>query len=436
MVQERSIRSATASTPNDRSNGTNATCWTYFKSPLSSEITSTNPVVHAIIGGTAPQPARLAAARGMLPLPQNDLLEVLVALTSSDDAQIAAAATETLKAESSEDLLLAASGQDTAPTVLAYLATRPDAISEVYEATILNTRTPDQALAKLAATTPHNSLLELITINQQRLVRSPEILDAILANPACSGEAERRARETRKEFFEKERGARQIADELRARGQTAAAEFFEAAELTTVAGELSLDDAWLIAQHIEVSDADLDNAWLPAERYEELISESLSDAAANAQRIIENERLESGEVNAERVSLIRRIMFMNTRDRMKLAMKGDREARSILIRDSNKVVCSAVVNNPRITEQEIENIAAMRTVSDEVLRLIAMNRSWARSYPIIHNLARNPRTPIPTAMNILNRIRTKDLQNISQNRNVSETVRRQAYRLQQARSGE
>ena len=69
------------------------------------------------------------------------------------------------------------------------------------------------------------------------------------------------------------------------------------------------------------------------------------------------------------------------------------------------------------------------TVSDEVLRLIAMNRGWARNYSIIHNLARNPKTPIPTAMNILLRIRTKDLQNLSQNRNVSETVRRQAHRL-------
>jgi regulator of extracellular matrix RemA (YlzA/DUF370 family) len=400
------------------------------------EITSTNPVVQAIISGKAPQPARLAAARGMLPLPQNDLLEVLVALASSEDAQIAIAATETLKGETSEDLLIAASGQDTAPAVLAYLAIQPDTKPEVYEATILNLRTPDQALAKLAATTSHGSLLELITINQQRLVRCPEIIDAILANPACGAEAERRARETRKEFFEKERGARQIADELRARGETAAAEFFETAELITAAGELSLDDAWLIAQHIEVSDADLDDAWLPAERYEELISETASDAAANLQRVLENERLEKGEVNAERVSLIRRIMFMNAKDRMKLAMKGDREARSILIRDSNKVVCSAVVNNPRITEQEIENIASMRTVSDEVLRLIAMNRTWARSYPIIHNLARNPRTPIPTAMNILNRIRTKDLQNLTQNRNVSEAVRRQAFRLWQARSGE
>ncbi|HXC72916.1 MAG TPA: hypothetical protein VN644_23190 [Pyrinomonadaceae bacterium] len=403
---------------------------------MTSEISSNNPVVEAIISGKAPQPARLAAARGMLPLQQSDLLEVLVALTASDDAQISAAATETLKSESPDDLVLAAKAEDTAPNVLAYLATQPDGTPQVYEATILNTRTPDQALAKLAATTSHRSLLELITINQQRLVRCPEIIDAILQNPACGGEAERRARETRKEFFEKERGARQIADELRARGQMAAAEFFETAELTTPGGELSLDDAWLIAQHIEVSDADLDDAWLPAERYEELVSETAADVSANVQRVIESERLERGDISADRVSLIRKIMFMNTKDRMKLAMKGDREARSILIRDSNKVVCSAVVNNPRITEQEIENIAAMRTVADEVLRLIALNRSWARSYPIIHNLARNPRTPIPTVMNLLLRIKTKDLQSLTQNRNVSEAVRRQAQRLQQVRSGE
>jgi hypothetical protein len=403
---------------------------------LSSEITSTNPVVAAIITGKAPQPARLAAARGMLPLPQNDLLEVLVALTSSDDEQISTAASETLSAETPDSLLLAAKAADTSPNVLAYLASRATGTQEVYEATILNTRTPDQAIAELASATSNGSLLELIAINQQRLVRFPEIIEAILANPARSGEAERRAAETRKEFFEKERGARQIADELRARGQAAAAEFFESAELTTATGKMNFDDAWLIAQHIEVSDADIDDSWLPAERYEELLPESFEESAVNVQRVIENERLEGGEVSAERVSLIRKIMFMNVKDRMKLAMKGDREARGILIRDSNKIVCSAVVKNPRVTEQEVENISAMRTVANEVLRLIAMNRSWARSYTIIHNLARNPRTPIPTAMTILLRLRTKDLTQISQNRNVSETVRRQAYRLAQARSGE
>lgn len=403
---------------------------------MSSEITSTNPVVTAIITGKAPQPARLAAARGMLPLPQNDLLEVLVALTASDDEQISSAATETLNAETPDNLLLAAKATETSPNVLAYLATHAVGTHEVHEATVLNNRTPDDAIARLASATSNGSLLELIAVNQQRLVRSPAIIDAILGNPARSGEADRRATETRKEFFEKERGARQIADELRARGQTAAAEFFESAELTTASGEMSFDDAWLIAQHIEVSDSDIDDSWLPAERYEELLPETVAESAANVQRVIESERLEGKEVSAERVSLIRKVMFMNVKDRMKLAMKGDREARGILIRDSNKIVCSAVIKNPRVTDQEVENISAMRTVAAEVLRLIAMNRTWARSYTIIHNLARNPRTPIPTAMNVLMRIRTKDLHQLSQNRNISETVRRQAYRLAQTRSGE
>jgi hypothetical protein len=402
---------------------------------LSSETTSTNPVVQAIISGTAPQPARLAAARGLLPLPQNDLLEVLVALSSNSDTEIADAANETLQSEEPDNLLIAAKSDETAPSVLNYLAAHRAPRREIHEAVILNTKTPDQSLATLAASTPDASLLELIAINQQRLVRCPEIIDAILENAARSSEAERRAKETRREFFEKERGARQIADELRARGKTAAAEFFEAAEIGD-STDFSFDDAWIIAQHIEVSDSDIDDSWLPSERYEELVAESSEEIAANLQRVIESEKLDGGEVSAERVSLIRRVMFMKVKDRMKLALKGDREARSILVRDSNKIVSSAVVNNPRISEQEVENIASMRTVADEVLRIIALNRAWARSYSIIHNLARNPRTPIPTVMNILPRIRTKELKNLSQNRNVSETVRRQAYRLMSTRMGD
>ncbi len=392
-----------------------------------------NPVVEAIITGKAPRPARLAAASGMLPLPQADLLEVLVALRESEEAEISAAATETLSTQDNADLLSAAKAADTSPEVLNYLG-GVAAAREIHEAVILNKNTPDQAIVQLASALDDGSLLELITHNQQRLVRTPTIIDAILGNAARSAEAERRARETQTEFFEKERGAKQIAGELRARGKTAAAEFFESAELTTIHGELSLEDAWLIAEHIEVSDAELDDSWLPSERYDE---EDAAVLAAAMEKVIEQEKLTAGaDLAPERVSLIRRLMLMNARDRMKLARKGDREARSILIRDSNKMVAAAVINNPRITDQEAENIATMRTVADEVLRLMAMNRNWARSYTIIHNLVRNPRTPIPTVINILPRIRTKDLQNLAQNRNVSDAIRRQSNRLAQARSGE
>lgn len=370
----------------------------------------------------------------MLPLAQAELLEVLVALRHSDEAEIAAAASATLSEQNHADLLNAAKAPDTSPAVLNYLGSIASQ-REIQEAIILNKNTPDPAIAQLARTIADGSLLELITLNQQRLVRTPKIIDAILQNAARTAEAERRARETQTEFFEKERGAKQIAGELRARGKNAAAEFFESADLLTIDGELSLEDAWLIAEHIEVSDAELDDSWLPAERYDEV--EDRAAHAAAVQKVIEYETLETGSpIAPERISLIRRLMLMNVKDRMKLGRKGDREARSILIRDPSKVVAAAVINNPRITDQEAENIATMRTVADEVLRLMALNRNWARSYTIIHNLARNPRTPLPTVINLLPRIRTKDLKHLAQNRNVSDAIRRQANRLAQSRSGE
>jgi hypothetical protein len=392
-------------------------------------ITSTNPVVRSIISGAAPPAARSAAARGLLPLPQADLLEVLVHLTADDDSLIASAARETLTSQPANDLLQVAQADDAAPSVLGYLAGLSSVSSAIHEAIAGNANTPDEAIALLARTTSNAALIELIILNQQRLIRAPEIIDAVLVNPARSSEAERRVKETRREFFEKERGARQIAQELRAQGNSAAAEFFETAELS---GELSVDDAWLIAQHIEVSDVDIDDSWLAREFVEEMMIETPEQAAANAQAIINAEHIE-GEVTQERISLIRRIMFMTVKDRVKLALKGDREARGILIRDTNKVVASGVMHNPRLTDKEVENIAAMRAVSDEVLRLIGMNRAWARSYAIIHNLARNPRTPLATAIQVLPRIRTKDLKSITLNRNVSEAVRRQAYRLSEMR---
>jgi hypothetical protein len=400
---------------------------------MTTNANSTNPVVRSIISGNAPPAARLAAARGLLPLPQADLIEALIHLSSDNDPVVARAAQGTLDAQQPSDLLSVAQTNDAAPSVLGYFASLSNASREIHEAVAGNDNTPDGAIALLAGITTDAALLEFITLNQQRLIRAPGIIDAILLNPARTAEAERRAKETRREFFEKERGARQIAQELRARGNNAAAEFFESAELAPADGQMSVDDAWLIAQHIEVSDADIDDTWLAREFIEEMMAETPEQIAANAQAIINAERLE-GDASPERISLIRRIMFMTVKDRVKLGLKGDREARGILVRDSNKIVATAVMHNPRLTDHEVENISTMRTVAEEVLRLIGTNHAWARSYPIIHNLARNPRTPMATAVHILPRIRTKDLKAISLNRNVSEAVRRQAYRLSEMRT--
>src|SRR5438132_605465 len=286
---------------------------------MASDFTSTNPVVKSIIAGNAPPAARLAAARGLLPLPQADLLEALVHLSTDNDPTVAQAAQSTLGSQQPHDLLSVAKADDAAPGVLGYFASLSNAGPDLHEAVAGNHNTPDEAIALLARITTDASLLEFITLNQQRLIRAPEIIDAILLNPARTTEAERRAKETREEFFEKERGARQIAQELRAQGNNAAAEFFETAELAPVTGAISFNDAWLIAQHIEVSDADIDDSWLAREFIEEILVETPEQTAANVQAVLNAESLE-GEIPPERISLIRRIMFMSVKDRVKLAL--------------------------------------------------------------------------------------------------------------------
>jgi hypothetical protein len=279
--------------------------------------------------------------------------------------------------------------------------------------------------------------LELIAFNQQLLIQTPALIDAIIANPAGSAEAQRRAAETKREFFEKERGLQQVASELRAQGKEAAAEFIEQADFALDAdgAGLSADDAAFLASMIEVPDSETDDSWLGLEYLEEIYEETVADRSAIADKIFGEMRMEDSDVPNERLSVINMIMRMGMKDRVKLAMKGDREARNILIRDPNRIVAQAVVSNPRLTEQEVEKIAGMRTVTEDILRQLAASRQWSRSYQVVHNLAKNPRTPIANVLNILARLQLRDLAALSKNRNVSDAVRRQALRLSQARTG-
>jgi hypothetical protein len=397
---------------------------------MSSEIVSTNPVVKAITEGSAPRPARIAASKGLLPLPQIDLLEILATLANGVDEELKANAVETLRSQDPISLEQTIGADDIPASVLAFYAAEPGMPQTLHESILTNTKTPPSAVAKFAATTTSGSLLELVSINQQLLIQHPAIIDAIIANPNRTPEAERRATEIKREFFEKERGAEQIANELRARGQEAAAEFFERSD-----SDLSAEDAIFLAEHIEVPDAETDDSWLGLEWIEEIYEESEDQRQATISKILGELQIEGQDIGAERLSMINRIMKMSVKDRVRLGMKGDREARNVLIRDPNRLVSQAVVQNPRITEQEVEAIAAMRSLSEDILRNIAANRQWSRSYPVMHNLARNPRTPIANVLTILSRLQLRDLVALSKNRNVSDAVRRQALRLYSTRTG-
>ena len=110
-------------------------------------------------------------------------------------------------------------------------------------------------------------------------------------------------------------------------------------------------------------------------------------------------------------------------ERMKLAMKGTREQRSQLIRDSNKLVAVAVLSSPKINESEIERFAKMANLSEDVLRIISSIRVWLKNYNVVAALTRNPKTPTAVAMRLLQRLNERDLKMLSLDRNVSEPVR-------------
>jgi len=144
------------------------------------------------------------------------------------------------------------------------------------------------------------------------------------------------------------------------------------------------------------------------------------DALLSEEPAADEEELPEGHV---RQSTVQKIAALNVAQRMALAMKGTREERAALIRDPNKIVGVAVLSSPKITETEIESIAKMASISDEILRMIGFSRNWTKSYAIVHALVRNPKTPLAMSMNFLPRLAEKDLRNLSTNRNIPEVLR-------------
>jgi hypothetical protein len=110
-------------------------------------------------------------------------------------------------------------------------------------------------------------------------------------------------------------------------------------------------------------------------------------------------------------------------ERMKMAMKGTRAQRAQLVRDSNKLVAAAVLSSPKLTESEVEAFAKMANVSEEVIRTIAMNRTWMKNYGVISALTKNPKTPPALSMRMLQRLNERDLKTLAVDRNVPEPVR-------------
>ncbi|HJZ64174.1 MAG TPA: hypothetical protein VKD70_07645 [Candidatus Acidoferrum sp.] len=150
---------------------------------------------------------------------------------------------------------------------------------------------------------------------------------------------------------------------------------------------------------------------------------ALADAAAEAEPDA-----------ARRQTLLQQIAKMTVAQRVQFAVKGGSEARRTLIRDTNKVVQRAVLQSPRLTDQEVEAFASMSNLTDEILRLIAANRAFRKNYVVVRNLINNPKVPLDVSLHLLPMINVVDLKKLTMNKNVPETLRTSAIKLQKQRA--
>ncbi len=203
--------------------------------------------------------------------------------------------------------------------------------------------------------------------------------------------------------------------------------------------ELIANNHYRLERNPNIVEGLLDNPNLTAgikEKIAELfITKNLPTLVPKASAIFPAKLVEEEELPKEkRENLYKEIQYMSVAKKIKLALLGNKEARSILIKDPNKVVATSVLKNPKLTESEIISIAQSRNVCEEVIRIIANQKEWTRNYQVRLALVNNPKTPVQSALKFLHSLTSKDLSIISRNKNIPALVTATARKLLMARN--
>lgn len=161
----------------------------------------------------------------------------------------------------------------------------------------------------------------------------------------------------------------------------------------------------------------------------ELLSDTTPDVAALEEALVDAE-----PDNERRKTLLQQISSMTVAKRVKFAMLGGADARRVLIRDTNKVVQRAVLQSPRLTDQEVEAFSSMTSLTDEILRIIGKSRTFRKNYNVVRNLLNNGKAPLDITLGLLPMLNPTDLKRLGMNKNIPETLRASAVKLVRQRS--
>ncbi len=399
------------------------------------------------------------AARGALSVPAGESIEILVHLAKHNKV-FGDLARMTLAGWDEKSSLAAASNPDTPREVLDYLISPENIRPKLLPALVENSSIPDAVLAKFAISASQESIT--IMLQSNRVQGAAAILNNLRSNPYLKAENA----DTIANLLDQGKSAAPVPVSAAASPAVAAAAEIQAGAALSLAdqedataqlpGDHAADDVpdeavvAYMAEHAPEIDAEKDKPFQPVGGIVDLLGSDYFPVSENKEMAPAATAAPATTVSAgtsavaaskpaiaqlnknlpvKRDNSVQKINRLDVKGRIQLAMKGNKEERSILIRDGTKVVALAVLDAPKLSDGEVEKFALQKNVLEAVLRQIPLKRRFMKNYIVVRNLVANPRTPLDLGLGLMKHLLPQDLKNISGNKEISETVRKLALKM-------
>ena len=378
-----------------------------------------------------------AASRGALLVPPAEMIEILVHLANHNKV-FGQRARMTLAGWDEASCLAAASDPHTAQEVLDYFIAPENLRPRLLPALLENPGISEATLATMAGSGSREVVVAMLS--SARVQKLPAILDALASNPNTPQTEPAHLEELRASAETGATGSDEspvdvVTESVEAgpppEDEAVQAFLTEHAKELALEGEKPFQPLGGIDEFKPVTGDDsvvkLEEP-PPAPSAVGSTSPLPQAAAGAAQRSPFAKRAHLSH-EEERGSALQKISRLDVKGRIQLAMKGNKEERSILIRDGTKLVALAVLESGKISDGEVEKFASQKNVLEAVLRQIPMKRRFAKNYNVMRNLVANPRTPLDVSLALVKNLLISDLRNLSSNKEVSETIRKLALKM-------
>ena len=359
------------------------------------DLSALSPPARKALSADAPAPLRSMAAKGILPgAKPADLLTVVALLTLDAEHSIAAVALETLHKLPLPMLETALqSGLQASPC--AVLAERFATDAAIVERLLRQPALPRESLELLAAQADE-ARGELIATNEERLLSNPTVIEKLYMNRLV-----RMSTSTRLIELAVRNGLKLALPAFEEAAAAILQELIPEASAESSPADELFREVDQLAQTTEIQPED-DTHDVDDEGKEQL--------------------------KAKFKPLYAQLDQMTVTEKIRRATLGTSAERLLLVRSSNRLVSSAAAKSPLMRDSDAITISASRSVSEEVLRIIARNRDLTRSYQVKLNLVINPRTPFTFASGYIPLLRDNDLRMLAKSKNVPSAVNQAARR--------